>query len=207
MRNIHWQHCLLLPLLALFLGACSVKPPVAVGYDVAPLWHQRLALLERLDGWSLDGRIAVRDGGKAWSAKLSWTQRGVSYDILIAAPFGQGAARLSGEPGRALIDISGQQMLVADDPSALLFEQVGWAVPVDALQYWLVGRPDPHSAALLEWDELGQVVRLEQGAWVVDYQRYSEDNAAVGVTLPTKVRLESRQLRVKIVIDQWHLDS
>ncbi len=208
MWNSNWQWRLSLPVLVLFLGACSVKPPVVVDYDVEPLWQQRLAKLERLSAWSFDGRIAVRDGGKAWNAKLSWAQSGASYDILISAPFGQGAARLSGEPGRALIDVSGQPSLVADDPGLLLYEQVGWAVPVDALQYWLTGRPDPQTSALLEWDGQGRVVRLDQSGWAVTYRRYGKaDGVPRSVSLPTKVELVNRDLRVKIVIDQWHLNS
>ncbi len=206
MWNFNRQRVLLLPLFVLFLAACSTKPPAVVSYDVGPLWQQRLAQLERLESWSFDGRIAVRGGGKAWSARLSWAQQGPSYDILISAPFGQGAARLTGAPGQALIDVSGQTPLVADDPGTLLFEQLGWRVPVDALHYWLVGRPDPQSAAALEWDGQGRVVQLDQAGWMVTYRRYSKGARSVeeGISLPTKIELVNRDLRVKIVVDQWH---
>jgi len=203
--NRQWR-LLLLSFVGLFLSACSVKPPVAVDYNVEPLWQQHLAALERLAVWSFDGRIAVRDGRQAWNAKISWAQRDISYDILIAAPFGQGAARLSGQPGRALIDVSGRAPLVAEDPGALLSEQLGWAVPVAALQYWLTGRPDPQASAALSWDELGRVIQLDQSGWTVTYKRYDEgEHTPGGVSLPTKIELVKRDLRIKIVVDQWHV--
>lgn len=202
------RRCLPLFVLVLLLGACSVKSPVIVDYNVEPLWQQRLAVLERLDVWSFEGRIAVRSDSKAWNAKLNWAQSGASYDILISAPFGQGAARLSGEPGRALIDVSGQPPLLADDPGTLLYEEVGWMVPVDALHYWLTGRPDPQVSAIVEWDGRGRVVRLAQNGWTVTYRRYNGvDAASEGVSLPTKVELVNHDLRVKIIIDRWQLNS
>ena len=191
-------------LLCLSIVACSTKPPPPVSYDVQPLWQQRLSELEALESWELAGRVAIREGGQSWNAKLRWSQSGDLYDILITAPFGQGAARIYGEPGRAVIEVPNQSPLVASKAEALLYEHLGWTVPVESLKYWLEGRPDPGAKVVMRWDEFGRVVHLEQAGWEVEYRRYIEVGA---LALPRKLELINSSLRVKLIIDNWQLDS
>ena len=53
-------------------------------------------------------------------------------------------------------------------------------------------------------DEAGQLRRLEQSGWTINYQRYQ---VVDGISLPAKLRLAREDIAVRIVIDQWQLGT
>jgi outer membrane lipoprotein LolB len=78
---------------------------------------------------------------------------------------------------------------------------------LQSLRYWLLGVPDPASAAVetLSVDGLS-LLAIEQGGWQVqvqDYARYG--NTAFVASLPRRLSLQRDGVRVKLVIDQWTL--
>ena len=191
-------------LLALMLGGCSTQAPQPLATDVAPLWQHRLAQLETIQAWSFQGRVAVRRGKEAWNVKLDWSQSFDHYDLLLTAPWGQGAVRLHGENGRAVLEAPDRAPLVAENPQALLSRQVGWRVPVTQLRYWLLGRPEPNQNAAISWDAQGRVSHMDQAGWSIAYRRYGDIE---GLSLPTKIELKNGALRLRLVIDEWRLNE
>ncbi len=188
-------------LITLMAAGCATAP-VVDRQKSARLWNLHLERLEQIGQWSFAGRVAVRSGSRAWSARLDWRQRHDRFEILITAPMGQGAARLDGVPGRVVLELPGEVPLQAPSPEALLEAYTGMAVPLGGMRFWLVGRPDPAAPATLEWDEGGRLARLEQGGWEVRYRRYE---AVEGVDLPGRVDLWNEKVRVRVVIDGWSL--
>lgn len=191
--------------LAMALAACGTvpeKPPVVPDMVAWQLHQQRL---EQLDDWSFNGRIAVRDlQNEGWNASLHWQQQGDHYDIQLSGALGQGAARIHGNGGSAVMEAAGEAPRVAPNPEALMQEQLGWHVPVRGLKYWLTGRPGPDAFDVQVVDGLGRLSRLEQDGWEVVYNRYEPVD---GVALPRKLELSNPHLRVRLVIDQWSLDK
>ena len=191
-------------MVALLLAACSSKAPPPVAADVAPLWQHHLAQLETVTTWSFQGRVAVRQGKEAWNVKLDWSQSRDRYALLLTAPWGQGAVRLYGEVGRAVLEAPDRAPRVAENPQILLARQVGWRVPVTQLRYWMLGRPEPDQSAAIEWDGQGRVSHMDQAGWSVDYRRYGDVG---GLSLPTKIELKNEALRLRLVIDKWRLNE
>ncbi len=194
----------IVPVLVVLLTACSSKAPPPVTVDVAPLWQQHLAQLETVTTWSFHGRVAVRQGKEAWNVKLDWSQSRDRYDLLLTAPWGQGAVRLYGETGRAVLEAPDRAPRVAEDPQTLLARQVGWQVPVTQLRYWMLGRPEPDQGAVIEWDGRGRIRHMNQAGWSIDYRRYGDVR---GVSLPRKIELKNEALRLRLVIDKWRLNE
>ncbi len=186
------------------LGGCSNHQLPSTQGDVSPLWSERLAVLEAMGPWTFQGRIAVKDGADSWSVKLNWAQANDQFDIRIIAPFGQGAAHLYGNNELAVIDVPERPSMSAVSAEVLLLHNVGWAVPLEGLRYWLAGRPDPALAMSAQWDELGRLNQLTQSGWYIKYRRYVN---VAGVDLPRKIEMVNDQLRVKFIIDRWQLDS
>ena len=114
-------------LVVLGLTACST---VAEKNDSAPdmvAWQLHQQQLEQLGDWSFNGRIAVRDlQADGWSASLRWQQQGDHYDIQLSGALGQGAARIHGNGGSAVLESVDQPPRAAPDPEALMDEQLGW---------------------------------------------------------------------------------
>ncbi len=188
----------------LFLSACATRP-VATLQEQELSWQTRQHALAQLDNWSFKGRLAVKDKVQdSWSASLRWQQEDDSYDIHLSGAFGQGAARLFGHEGYAVIETSQHAALTATSAELLMQEQLGWSVPVQGFKYWLVGSPEPGMIDRHSIDEFGRLSELEQSGWQMRYRSYTIVN---GIELPRKLELENERLRVRLVIDSWQINS
>lgn len=189
---------------AAMLSACATRPvvsPLARGAD----WQVHRQALARLDHWSFSGRVAVKDGlEESWSAGLAWRQRDDSFDIRLSGAFGQGAARLSGQEGYAVIETSEHAALSASSVELLMEEQLGWSVPVQGFRYWLIGSPAPGVIDRYSLDEGGRLSELEQSGWRIHYRSYQTVD---GLDLPRKLALENPRLRIRLVVDDWQLSD
>jgi len=85
-----------------------------------------------------------------------------------------------------------------------LTDQLGWSFPARSTRYWILGIADPRFSSRTEHDADGWLVTLEQDGWVVMYDRFVE---AQGRWMPRKIVMENEQARVKLIVDQWRLDS
>ena len=191
-------------MIVVMLSACATRPVVS-DQERAQAWKLRQQALAGLDHWSFSGRLAVKDKVEdSWSASLRWQQGGGSYDIRLAGAFGQGAARLFGHQGYAVIETADHAALTASSAELLMEEQLGWSVPVQGLKYWLVGLPEPSLITRYALDESGRLSELEQSGWQIRYSSYQRVN---GVELPRLLELENTRLRARLVIDRWTMDK
>ncbi len=190
--------------LALFgLSGCASAPRVSLmpQFD----WSERQQQLAQLQRWSFSGRLAVKDANnESWSASLRWQQDGDSYDIQLSGAFGQGAARLFGHDGYAVIEMAEHSALTADSAEALMQQQLGWHMPVQGLKFWLLGMPGPNSVGQHAFNEVGRLESLQQSGWQVRYRDYLDVD---GLELPRKLELENPRLRARLVIDSWQLPT
>lgn len=186
------------------LSACATRP-VATIQEQVPSWQERQQALAQLGSWSFKGRLAVKDKVQdSWSASLRWQQDGDSFDIHLSGAFGRGAARLFGHEGYAVIETAQQAALTATSAELLMQEQLGWSVPVQGLKHWLIGSPEPGMIERHSIDAFGRLSELEQSGWQIRYRSYTE---VKGIELPRKLELENPRMRVRLVIDAWHINS
>ena len=186
------------------LSACATRP-VVTDQERAQAWKARQQALAGLEHWSFSARLAVKDKvDESWSASLRWQQGGSSYDIRLSGAFGQGAVRLFGHTGYAVIETADHAALTASSAELLMEEQLGWSVPVQGLKYWLVGLPEPSMITRHALDEYGRLSELEQSGWQIRYSSYQRVD---GLELPRMLELENARLRVRLVIDRWQLEK
>lgn len=196
---------LLLLLPALLLSACATAPPRLPQGVLQQVWQDRQAQLARLDHWSIEGRVAVSTETEGWQASLHWRElAGGRFVIRIIAPLGQGTVALDGGPGRVVMRTTEDpHPVTADSAETLLYERLGWHVPVAGLRYWVRGLPDPDSRPpKLELDAKGRLAKLSQDGWQIEFSRYQQVGA---YQLPGKVFLQNDQLKVRMVIHTWDL--
>lgn len=188
----------------LLLSGCATTPQLPPA-ELDRLWQQHRQTLEQKNDWTLTARIAGSTEENGWNGKLSWQQIGGNYQIHFQAPFGQGAMQLQGDPNQVEMRTSDQQVIVADDAETLLFQQLGWRLPLKGLRYWVRGLPMPvatsaQTAPVLAFDEVGRLVHLRQSQWQVNYEDYQRVD---GLVLPKKVYLENHTVSLRLVIDRW----
>ncbi|VAW87056.1 hypothetical protein MNBD_GAMMA18-1832 [hydrothermal vent metagenome] len=192
------QRLFLALLLLLVVSGCSTVPTYAPQHLN---WPQREAALQQITAWQLEGRIAIRTADDSWSGSLWWQQLDEAYEIRFSGPFGQGAINLTGDQQQVVLNSSEGEMVGHDGAEQLMYEQLGWRVPISSLRYWVLGRPDPtENSSLLEFDDFGRIKSLQQGSWSVNYRRY---RLFQQLDVPDKIAIKNYQLGVKLVIDHW----
>jgi outer membrane lipoprotein LolB len=184
----------LLLLCCAVLAACVTnrRTPAPAG----AAWEQRVADLQRLDSWVLDGRAAVAVGTQGWQATMNWRERGDSAEVHLSGPLGVGALVLKRTPA----GISLNDAPPSDAVLAQLQERLGFELPIDHLRFWLLGVPDPAGAYELKRNDQDRASQLQQDAWTVDFDRYMPFD---GDLLPAHLVLNREGVRVRIAVDHW----
>jgi len=192
----------LLPgLLALSLVACATAPPTPPAADPERAWRIHSTALENLERWQLTGRLGIVTEEEGWHARLDWKQEADRYRIRITGPLGQGSVQLEGTPKQVLLRTADAET-VAADPERLLWQELGWRVPVSFLRYWVLGLPAPDAPAQRQLNAEGRLERLQQSGWEISFLDYRESN---GMVLPGKVFAHNQQARVRLVVGDWDL--
>ncbi len=185
----------------LLLWGCASTPEPADLEVVDDTWTLRRDTLLQLQNWELDGRIGITVEHQAWQASLVWVQRGENFLLDVAGPLGQGRLMVSGGPNGVRAERHDGRVVNATDVESLLRSELGWTLPVEGLRYWVKGVPNPReSTQSIALDELGRLAELNQGGWRIRYPSYIESD---DVDLPHKIRLDSGDVSVRMVVDQW----
>lgn len=195
------KHPLLLPGAAILLGAalvlsgCSwLAPPTEPVPALAD--RQRLGAVE---SWRLAGRIAVHTEGDAWTADLEWYHGPEGDRMDLTGPFAQRAATIRYRSRYIAFDAADGTHAESDDPDALLLERLGFAVPLDALRYWVLGLPRPGDAVIRPDVPTGEE-GFDQAGWALRYAGYRREGEWV---LPRKMTARRGAVTLKLVVDNW----
>lgn len=183
-------------LLMVLLSGCAALP--------VPETAPATATPATVTNWKFTGRISLTRGDQGWHAGLDWDNRADRYHLLVTGPLGQGALQLSGDAGGVTLIDSEAHVHTARDVDALLAQVTGWDIPVGGIRYWVRGLAAPDSAVRVTLDPRGRLQQLEQSGWQVTYLGYRSIGSA---DWPAKLKLVHDDLAVRLVIDQWQLDS
>jgi len=187
------------------LTGCASRPTVSgSGVD----WAERADYLLQLPRWEASGRIAVKSGAQGGQGNLRWVQDGASGHIGLRGPFGVGAYQIDWSDDDLVVTGKAGEVTMAyagpDAAEQFLADQLGWSFPAQSMRYWILGVADPRFASHAEFDADGWLISLEQAGWLVLYDRFI---TADGHWMPRKIVMDSERARVKLIIDQWRLDS
>ncbi|MCI0510447.1 outer membrane lipoprotein LolB [Chromohalobacter marismortui] len=193
----HAWHVLLL--LVLLSGCASQTTSPDQSRDRGD-WDTQTERLRALEAWSIAGKVGLRTHEGAKSANIDWQQRPDTYRILISGPFGAGRTLLRGGPGNVTL-ISSEGRFEAQTPEALMEQQLGWSLPISALDYWVRGLPAPDTRKRLEHDDLGFPQRLQQLGWTIEYRDWTHTD---DLWLPRRLVMTYGDLRATLVVTQWN---
>lgn len=182
--------------LILLAGCASVGPPAAGRAT-------RNAELVALSHWRLDGRIAVQSSTDAFQAGLVWEHEGRQDRVQVSGPLSQGAYSIVLQDKLILIRDNSGNVRTSRNPAALLRQELGVAVPLASLRYWVLGVADPGGAAPIPvYDDQGRLQQLRQADWVLSYLGFV---SAADYELPQKLLAESRDIKLKLIVDDWSI--
>lgn len=182
--------------LAALLSGCATPLPRLS----EPVATTQFASPEAVRGFYFSGRIGVQYDGQGFSGMLQWHHGGPEDEILILSPLGQGVARITRDAQGVTLTTSDDQVYRAQDVESLTRQVLGWGLPLQGLQYWVLGLAAPDGEAGREFDEERRLSRLRQDAWRIDYLGY---RSVQGISLPGKMVMANDRIEVKLVIDKW----
>ncbi len=191
----------LVPLIcALLLCACATVPrPTA-----APIpWARRLPALQAISHFELRGRLAASTGADGFSAGLRWQQLDDERaSIDLSAPLGFGAAHIEQTAANLQLTTSKGQTLDGAAAGDELRATLGFEPPLTSLRFWILGASNPTTSAQESVDTQQRLAHLEQDGWQVDYGDYV---LVQQQWLPRRFSVTRGSLRLRVVIDSWHL--
>jgi len=186
-------------------GCTSLPPPEANQADKFNMNIKSTSqTAEGLSSWNMIGALAARKNKSAWSASITWQQIDKNnYRIHLFAPLGGGGVFL--EKKNAILTYQDNQKIShSSHEEELIYQQTGVSLPVHQLFYWIRGLQAPGHVQLSERNSNGHLIKLRQSGYTVFYSDYIlVDN----IPLPTKIRLESPNSLVKVIIKHWDIHA
>ena len=154
-----------------------------------------------VDTFSLTGRVAVKLEQRGYSAKLSWRHAATRDRLRLLSPVGSVIAELEADASGATLTTGDKKVYRSGDVQALTREVLGWDLPLEGLQHWVVGRAEPGlPVEAEERDSRGRLTRLTQNNWRISFLDYAGESA-----LPARIALAYDQLSLRLIIDRWDL--
>ncbi len=195
------RHLLFLSI-TLFIAGCVAPMPVPPA-DPEATWQSRQQDLSKVNDWRLNGRLAITRGSEAWHLKLNWRQKPEGYEIFLSGPFGAGV-KLVGNPQSVVLHDAEHHAYYAREPELLLYAHTGVLMPVTGLRYWILGLPDPgkNHTNQTHLDAYGRLAELQQRDWTVRFRDYV---AVKQYQLPERLFIESEDIEVRLVVDNWQV--
>jgi outer membrane lipoprotein LolB len=184
----------------LLAGGCASLPPAEAPED----WPARRAALQSLDGWKLNGRIAVAAGADGFSGGFDWAQTGARADIALSGPMGGTRLAIQVEGDRFQVTDERGASYAGEEAERFVADRIGpgQPLPVAAMRYWLVGVPAPDAPHEEMLGDDRRLASLEQSGWRVRYERYEPVGA---LALPARLEMTTAGLRLRVVVSNWRL--
>lgn len=178
----------------LLLSACVGLPSEPAALPTRPA-------RDSLDRFTLNGRVAILQGSRSNTVRLSWEHGTGSDTIGFASPLGSRVAELQrGPKGATWIGADGERQ---DAPSAdlLITRLTDTPVPIDALALWVTGRTSPAAGRIVR-DAEGRLLSADDQGWQVSITAYE---SARPDALPRNLEVAFPGLRLKLIVEEWLL--
>lgn len=178
-------------LLILLLGACA--SPVSPPADGALAPEQ---------GWSVRGKLGLRDGSRQESLRFLWQlDTPEHYFLRLSAPIGGQQAVIEGRRGVVNARLPDGSQQSAASAEALVANLYGWQAPLASLRWWVRGQPDPQRSLTALPDAEGSR-RISQEGWHIHWQQYRRFGA---FDLPTRIEIVAPDNgpTLTVIVQDW----
>ena len=173
-----------------------------LGYEKMQALVERRQSMAPLKQWAIYARLSIQTPDEAWTGKLQWQQFPLNDQIVFNTPTGQGAIKIRGDEDHVVLETSKGQSLIGDDEESLLYDQLGWDLPLDRLRQWMLGTSESKQLSAITLDEAGNIRQLLYPDWNVKYLRYQN---VEDYLMPKKLFITGPKLKLRLVIDEWSI--
>ncbi|MCH9770714.1 MAG: lipoprotein insertase outer membrane protein LolB [Gammaproteobacteria bacterium] len=188
--------------IAINLTACVSLKVTSKGrrYRKQPFW-QRVLVLSKIHHWYASGAFSVTHKQKTELANYQWHQYAKDhYAVHIESALDIYTMEITGRSGRVTMVLPDKQA-TAKTPEQLMQREFGWALPIRNLYYWARGLAAP-GVSQRRYDQYGHLIYLRQQGWQIKLAHYIHFGK---VDLPQQIDMQRPNLRLRIVIKNWHV--
>ena len=186
------------------LAACTTAPQRTDDRLSLKAFQARNSQLDGIASWGLAGKISLDDGDQGGSGRLRWDVEPDLSELDFHGAMGRGAWHLQIAPGLARLQLADGTEQTAPGVGELIRDQIGWPVPLDALQWWVRGLAAPGPVEDRTMDTQGLLISLRQFGWSVEYNRY---DSFAGLQMPVRLDAKRHNYRVKLAINRWRMGA
>ncbi|WP_197470009.1 MULTISPECIES: lipoprotein insertase outer membrane protein LolB [unclassified Oleiphilus] len=191
--------------MTLVLSACTSLQqtvPHKTSRETPIEWPLTAQKIDNIRNWKLIGKIGIRTPEESLTVAINqWHQAESSFVIDLSSTFfGLGASKLQGNPHLLTIIEAGEQPVSSYEPDLLIYQALGFPLPISLLPWWVKGIPVADSQHELEFDAQGYPASLIQNGW---HLTFSKHTLIDGLPLPGKIKLERDKVRIILAIKQW----
>jgi len=190
--------CLLMALVGCRTRPPAVTPIIGPGAD-AP-WSLQREVLQKLERYSLSGRVAVAASQQGFSGAMRYRQQPQRADLSIDGPMGMGGLRVALVGQDISMSNSRGETLDGGAARAELEQRLGFELPLTELRWWLLGLPAPGDAALDQDAVTGEIRGFTQDGWQIAVDSRAP---ALGFALPQKLTVRREGARVRLLVESW----
>lgn len=187
-------------ILICLVGCTTVTPPRFGTYHLS--WQARQKQLNNLKNWNLYSAIGIKNSQVRTSARVHWQQFEDNYILDITSQFNIGGVKIVGDSSGVTLWRSTTNKISAKTPEKLMYQELGWSLPMDNLRYWILGLPAPKLAYKSQFDAYNHLIYLQQQGWEINYANFISVN---NIDLPTSILISNPRLQVKVIIKKWEL--
>lgn len=189
-----------LALMLIWLNGCSTTQP-SIKPAVPNTTH--FEQLANIQSFKLKGRIGIQMPGQGYSGSFHWRHLANNTDeISFFSPVGSQVAKITQTPTQATLTDNKGNTYEATNATTLIHEHLGWQIPVNDLNDWLLARAKADSQTTLSLDSLGRLIQLKKLDWSIQYANYRTWDHT---DLPGKIKLSKPSFSLKLVIQDWQI--
>lgn len=160
--------------------------------------------LAEIKGFTQDSRIGVQADGRGFSGKMHWRHLNAYNSIDLYSPLGSKMVAIESNSDGVTLTSSDGNTVNASDVESLTEQTMGWRLPAQHLEDWVLGRATDAPITNATWDEAGRFSKLTQNGWEVEYITYQD---VEGYSLPSKLNLRNAKLYLKLIVERWQIHT
>jgi outer membrane lipoprotein LolB len=192
------RFCALLTSIAV-LSACTTTAPTP---SVATDWQHHRDRIAAVTTWGFTGKVSIKTADSAENARLRWSQGPASLQLEVSGPMGVKPV-LFERQGTSLRVFRDKKWQSLDSETDALEAELGWPLPLKLLPWWLRGLPAPGADTGNREFTDGRLASLQQAGWTLHYEAYA---VVAGLSLPSRIRFQRRDVSGKILLKRWTLE-
>lgn len=178
-----------------FLVSCQINP------NRKPVTIEPASTLKI---WQFKGRVAIKTAKESHIIRIIWKQNGDDTSLRLYGSFGKTYAYLETNSQIATLKVE-DKTYQDTDPQRLLYDVLGWNIPVNEMQTWVKGfLPESQKNSVKYQYSRGNLIRLEYQPWTIDFNEYK---IFEHYRLPVKLKLTHPKFSIKFSIQRWTIGT